>query len=81
MTVKRMDSIGIVVEDLDAAIDFFTGLGLTLEGRAPFEGAWADGVTGLRGSALRSPCCARSGRRSRRPRRRVEAADFSGEAV
>jgi catechol 2,3-dioxygenase-like lactoylglutathione lyase family enzyme len=49
MTVKRMDNVGIVVQDLDAAIAFFTELGLTLEGRAPVEGDWADGVTGLRG--------------------------------
>jgi catechol 2,3-dioxygenase-like lactoylglutathione lyase family enzyme len=48
MTVKRMDNVGIVVEDLDAAIEFFTELGLELEGRAPVEGAWAAGVTGLR---------------------------------
>jgi catechol 2,3-dioxygenase-like lactoylglutathione lyase family enzyme len=48
MTVKRMDNIGLVVEDLDAAIGFFTELGLELEGRAPIEGDWADGVTGLR---------------------------------
>ncbi len=48
MTVKRMDNVGIVVEDLDAAIEFFTELGLTLEGRVPVEGDWADGVTGLR---------------------------------
>lgn len=48
MTVKRMDNVGIVVEDLDAAIEFFTELGLDLEGRAPIQGAWADGVTGLR---------------------------------
>jgi catechol 2,3-dioxygenase-like lactoylglutathione lyase family enzyme len=48
MTVKRMDNVGIVVEDLDAAIGFFTELGLELEGRAPVEGRWADGVTGLR---------------------------------
>ena len=48
MTVKRMDNIGIVVEDLDAAIEFFTELGLVLEGRAPIEGEWAGGVTGLR---------------------------------
>jgi len=47
MTVKRMDNVGIVVEDLDAAIGFFTELGLELEGRAPIEGSWADGVTGL----------------------------------
>jgi catechol 2,3-dioxygenase-like lactoylglutathione lyase family enzyme len=49
MTVKRMDNVGIVVEDIDAAIAFFTELGLKLEGRAPIEGDWADGVTGLRG--------------------------------
>jgi len=48
MTVKRMDNVGIVVEDIDAAVEFFTELGLELEGRAPIEGDWADGVTGLR---------------------------------
>jgi catechol 2,3-dioxygenase-like lactoylglutathione lyase family enzyme len=48
MTVKRMDNVGIVVEDLDAALEFFTELGLKLEGRAPIEGDWAGGVTGLR---------------------------------
>ena len=48
MTVKRMDNVGIVVEDLDAAVEFFTELGLELEGRGPIEGPWADGVTGLR---------------------------------
>ena len=49
MTIKRLDNVGIVVADLDAAIDFFTELGLQLEGRMPIEGAWADGVTGLPG--------------------------------
>lgn len=48
MTVKRMDNVGIVVEDLDAAVEFFTELGLELEGRGPIAGNWADGVTGLR---------------------------------
>ena len=48
MTVKRMDNVGIVVEDIDNAITFFTELGLALEGRAPIAGPWADGVTGLR---------------------------------
>ena len=42
-----MDNVGIVVEDLHAAIAFFTELGLQLEGRAPVEGDWADHVTGL----------------------------------
>src|SRR3954462_10450700 len=48
MSVKRMDNVGIVVEDLDAAVAFFTELGLELEGRAPVQGTWADSVTGLR---------------------------------
>jgi len=47
MTVQRMDNVGIVVEDLDAAIEFFTELGLVLEGRAQVEGDWAGRVTGL----------------------------------
>ena len=45
MTVTRMDNVGVVVEDLDAAIAFFTELGLELEGRAHVEGNRADGVT------------------------------------
>ena len=48
MTVKRMDNIGIVVENLDAAIEFFSELGLNLEGRMPIEGEWAGRVTGVR---------------------------------
>jgi catechol 2,3-dioxygenase-like lactoylglutathione lyase family enzyme len=52
MAVKRMDNVGIVVEDLDAAIAFFNELGLQLEGRAPIEGDWADGVTGLPGMRI-----------------------------
>ncbi|MGN7916990.1 hypothetical protein [Lysobacter sp. 22409] len=47
MTIERMDNVGIVVENIDAAIGFFTELGLELEGCAPIEGDWADGVTGL----------------------------------
>lgn len=47
MTVKRLDNISIVVEDIDAAIAFFTELGLELEGRAHIEGEWAGRVTGL----------------------------------
>jgi catechol 2,3-dioxygenase-like lactoylglutathione lyase family enzyme len=49
MTVTRMDNVGIVVDDLDAAIDFLGELGLELEGRAPIGGRWADEVTGLLG--------------------------------
>ncbi|HEX6042080.1 VOC family protein [Longimicrobium sp.] len=47
MALKRMDNVGIVVESLDAAIAFFTELGLTLQGRATIEGEWAGRVTGL----------------------------------
>jgi len=47
MALKRMDNVGIVVEDLGAAIDFFVELGLELEGRAMIEGEWAGRVTGL----------------------------------
>ncbi|ANH08164.1 VOC family protein [Shinella sp. HZN7] len=47
MALKRMDNVGIVVEDLDGAIDFFCELGLELEGRAMVEGEWAGRVTGL----------------------------------
>ena len=43
----RMDNVGIVVEDLDTAIEFFRELGLELEGRGMVEGEWAGRVTGL----------------------------------
>ncbi len=43
-----MHNVGIVVENMDASIEFFTELGLELEGRGPLEGDWASGVTGLR---------------------------------
>lgn len=42
-----LDNVGIVVEDLAAAIEFFSELGLELEGRATVEGEWAGRVTGL----------------------------------
>lgn len=47
MALKRMDNVGIVVEDLDGAVDFFRELGLELEGRATIEGEWAGRVTGV----------------------------------
>lgn len=43
----RMDNMGIVVEDLGAAVEFFEALGLELEGRGTIEGEWAGQVTGL----------------------------------
>ncbi|CAM5484789.1 hypothetical protein MAUB1S_08129 [Mycolicibacterium aubagnense] len=47
MALKRMDNVGIVVEDLGKVVDFFRELGLELEGRATIEGEWAGRVTGL----------------------------------
>jgi catechol 2,3-dioxygenase-like lactoylglutathione lyase family enzyme len=48
MAVKRMDNVGVVVDDLPATIAFFRGLGLELEGQTTIEGEWAGRVTGLR---------------------------------
>ena len=47
MALKRMDKVGIVVDDLATTIDFFRELGLELEVRATIEGEWAGRVTGL----------------------------------
>src|SRR5437870_2262060 len=47
MALKRMDNVGIVVDDLEATVEFFAELGLELEGRATIEGEWAGRVTGL----------------------------------
>jgi catechol 2,3-dioxygenase-like lactoylglutathione lyase family enzyme len=52
MTVKRMDNVGIVVEDLDAAVEFFSEMGLILEGRATIEGDWSGRVTGVHGQKV-----------------------------
>ena len=57
MKVKRMDNVGIVVEDIDAACEFFTELGLTLEGRMPIEDEWAGRVTGVRGQRVEIAIC------------------------
>jgi catechol 2,3-dioxygenase-like lactoylglutathione lyase family enzyme len=47
MALKRMDNVGIVVDDLEETIGFFLELGLELEGRGTIEGEWAGRVTGL----------------------------------
>src|SRR6266498_2827409 len=49
MTIKRLDHISVVVDDLAAAITFFTALGMTIEGEAPIKGEWVDRVNGLKG--------------------------------
>lgn len=55
-----MDNVAVVVDDLDAAVAFFTELGLELEGKARIEGSWADRTVGLDGissdiTMLRTP--------------------------
>jgi catechol 2,3-dioxygenase-like lactoylglutathione lyase family enzyme len=47
MAVQGMHNVGIVVEDLSAAVAFFRELGLELEGQMLVDGAWAGRVTGL----------------------------------
>jgi catechol 2,3-dioxygenase-like lactoylglutathione lyase family enzyme len=49
MTIKRLDHVSVVVDDLAAAITFFTALGMTLDGEAPIEGPWVDRINGLEG--------------------------------
>jgi catechol 2,3-dioxygenase-like lactoylglutathione lyase family enzyme len=46
MTIQRMDHVGIVVDDLAAAVAFFAELGLELEGEATVEGRWVDASLG-----------------------------------
>ena len=47
MTLQRIDNVGIVVDDLAAAIAFFIELGLQLEGQTTVEGRWVARVIGL----------------------------------
>src|SRR6478735_1461626 len=49
MAIKRLDHVSVVVEDLQAAIAFFTALGMTIEGQSPIEGPWVDRINGLEG--------------------------------
>jgi catechol 2,3-dioxygenase-like lactoylglutathione lyase family enzyme len=49
MTIKRLDHISVVVDDLPAAIDFFTTLGMAREGGAAVEGDWVDSINRLEG--------------------------------
>jgi catechol 2,3-dioxygenase-like lactoylglutathione lyase family enzyme len=49
MTIKRLDHVSVVVDDLAAAVAFFTALGMTVEGEAPIEGPWVDRVNRLEG--------------------------------
>lgn len=47
MSIKRLDHVSVVVEDLAAATAFFIALGMKVEGRAPIEGPWVDRINGL----------------------------------
>src|SRR5215470_13805430 len=49
MTIRKMDHVSVVVEDLAAAIEFFTTLGMTRAGEAALEGPWVDRVNGIAG--------------------------------
>jgi catechol 2,3-dioxygenase-like lactoylglutathione lyase family enzyme len=49
MTIQRMEHVGIVVDDLAAATEFFVELGLELQGEGTVEGRWADRIVGLDG--------------------------------
>jgi len=49
MSIKRLDHISVVVENLPAAVTFFTALGMTVEGSMPVEGEWVDRVNGIGG--------------------------------
>jgi catechol 2,3-dioxygenase-like lactoylglutathione lyase family enzyme len=49
MTIKRMDHVSVIVDDLPAAIAFFTTLGMEFLGEAPVEGPWVDRLNGLEG--------------------------------
>ena len=52
MTIK-LENVGIAVRDLDAAVAFFTDLGLTVIGRDTVSGEWADTAVGLDGNHAR----------------------------
>jgi catechol 2,3-dioxygenase-like lactoylglutathione lyase family enzyme len=52
VTVLRMDHVGVVVDDLPAAIAFFIELGLELDDEVPAEGRWVDRIIALDGVRL-----------------------------
>jgi catechol 2,3-dioxygenase-like lactoylglutathione lyase family enzyme len=48
MAIMKLDHVSVVIDDLAAAIKFFTVLGMTIEGKAPIEGPWVDRINGLK---------------------------------
>ncbi|WP_406715278.1 VOC family protein [Streptomyces althioticus] len=60
MAIQRMDNVAVVVDDLEAAVAFFTDFGMEVEGRGEIEGSVPDGMLGLDGvhtaiAMLRTP--------------------------
>ena len=49
MTLQRMDHVGVVVDDIPAAIAFFIDVGFVLHGEASVEGPSVDRINGLEG--------------------------------
>ena len=47
MTIKRLDHVVVVVDDLDAGVAFFEALGMKVEAKMPIEGKWVDRVNGI----------------------------------
>src|SRR6476659_4783958 len=47
MTIKRLDHVSVVVDDLESAVAFFTALGMTIVGEAPVEAPWVDRVNAI----------------------------------
>ena len=52
MTIRRMDHVGVVVDDLDAAVRFFVALGLESGGSGSVEGEWVDRIIALKGAEV-----------------------------
>ena len=53
MQLKRLDNVGIVVQDLAPALTFFSALGLELEGQTAVQGDWVDGTIGLKDARVK----------------------------
>src|SRR5689334_481160 len=47
MAIKKLDHVSVVVDDLSGAVEFFTTLGMTVEGKSPIEGDWVDSVNAI----------------------------------
>jgi catechol 2,3-dioxygenase-like lactoylglutathione lyase family enzyme len=54
MGIQRMDHVGVVIDDLGAATEFFVELGLVVQGEGAVEGRWVDRIVGLEGCARTS---------------------------